>query len=276
MVLSLIILVVIVSNVILWSYQMNQLDWDKAQESLSISEVHRLTRSSWFTTLSEFRVDTGSRTSGAYVDTQAINDSYESFQESDPAGTFDINGTFTADLSEYPSAHVQSVEVLLRYAVSDGGEKWYIKAYDWTTKTYSSNGFNSTSGSTPNAGWNTYSVNLTDQWQSYVSNDGRMFIKIIDEGPDSTRTNIDIDFLAIRVAVDGSVFIFQNKGSRTIHLVSLWIENSTQHRRYNMNEFVNSGEAFSYSRLDISLPNESSFTVKVITERGNAAIYTDA
>ena len=36
-VLSLVILVVIASNVILWSYQMNQLDWEKMQESIRVS-----------------------------------------------------------------------------------------------------------------------------------------------------------------------------------------------------------------------------------------------
>jgi hypothetical protein len=255
---------------------MNQLDWDKTQETIAISNVSRLTHSSWFTAQGEFAVNIGSRIGGSYVDTQAINGSYESFQESDIARTLDVNGTFTVDFSEYPSAYIQSVEVLLRYAASDASEKWDIKAYDWTTKTYSGNGFNSTSGSTPSAGWTTYSVNLTDQWQSYLSNSGRMFIKIHDDGPDSIRTAIDIDFLAVRVAMNGSVFIIQNVGSRTIHLVSLWVTNSTQHKRYDVDEFVNSGETFSYSRPNISLPFGSSFTAKVITERGNAAIYTAA
>jgi hypothetical protein len=37
--LSLILIVVIVSNVVLWSYQMNQLDWEKAQENTTIVNV---------------------------------------------------------------------------------------------------------------------------------------------------------------------------------------------------------------------------------------------
>lgn len=37
MVLSLVILVIITSNVILWSYQMNQLDWEKMQESIKVA-----------------------------------------------------------------------------------------------------------------------------------------------------------------------------------------------------------------------------------------------
>jgi hypothetical protein len=224
---------------------------------------------------SEFRVNTGSRTSGSYLDTQAINGTYESFRESNPPRTLDINGTFSIDVSNYPLAYIKSVEILLRYRVSDTGERWYIKAYNWTSRIYSNTGFNSTIGHTPSAGWNTYSVNLTNKWQSYVFSDGKMFIKVHDQGADSTRTTMDIDFLAVRVVVNGAIFTFQNKGSRTVHFVSLWVNNSTQHKRYGVDEFINSGETFSYQRLDVSLPN-GSFTIRAITERGNTAVYTGA
>ena len=273
--LSLVLIVIVVSNVVLWSYQMNQLDWDKTQETVTINTVSRLTRSVWFTVQSEFTVATGSRISGSSADTQTVNGTYESFRESDTSGTLDINGTFSIDISNYPLACINSVEILLRYRVSDTGERWYIKTYNWTTRTYSNSGFNSTSGHAPGAGWNIYTVNLTDKWQSYVASDGRMLIEVHDEGADATHTTIDIDFLAVRVMVNGAIFTFQNKGSRTVHLVSLWVNNSTQHRRYDTDEFANSGETFSYQRVDVSLPN-GSFTVKVVTERGNTAVYTGA
>lgn len=37
--LSLILIVVIVANVVLWSYQMNQFDWDRMQEKVEILNV---------------------------------------------------------------------------------------------------------------------------------------------------------------------------------------------------------------------------------------------
>ena len=40
--LSLVILVIISANVILWSYQMNQLDWEKMQEDINIVDVTRV------------------------------------------------------------------------------------------------------------------------------------------------------------------------------------------------------------------------------------------
>jgi hypothetical protein len=254
---------------------MNQLDWDKTQETVTINSVSRLTRSSWFTVQSEFRINAGSRTSGSYTDTQTINGTYERFRESNFPRTLDIDGTFSIDISNSPLAYIQSLEILLRYRVSDTSERWYIEAYNWTSRTYSSSGFNSTGGHAPSVGWNTYSVNLTDEWQSYLFSDGRIFIKIHDQGVDGTRTTMDVDFLAVRFIVDGAIFTFQNKGSRTVHFVSLWINNSTHHRRYDVDEFVNSGEAFSYQRLDVSLPN-GSFNIRAITERGNTAVYTGA
>ena len=74
-------------------------------------------------------------------------------------------------------------------------------------------------------------------------------------------------------ATYGSQFTFKNDGGLTVHLVSLWIANSTIHQRYNINVFVNSAETKTYLREDITLP-EGGYTVKVVTERGNMAVYS--
>lgn len=71
----------------------------------------------------------------------------------------------------------------------------------------------------------------------------------------------------------GSQFTFENDGSLTAHLVSLWIINSTDHQHYNINVFINSAETKTYLLDDISLPT-GSYTVKVVTERGNTAVYS--
>ncbi len=116
-------------------------------------------------------------------------------------------------------------------------------------------------------------MNLTDKWQSYVQDDGTIYVKFVDEGVDSNQTTVDIDFLGVRAEIDGTRFTFKNEGALTSHLVSLWIINSTNHQRYDINVFVNSAETKTYLRSDISLP-ESQYTVKVVTERGNTAIYS--
>ena len=252
---------------------MNQLDWEKTREDVAITNIVRATYSSWFVTQIEYRVNTGSHTSGTYEDTQTVDDRYESFQESTPPRRLDLDGNFVIDLSTYPLTHIQTVEIQLRYRASDSGERWYLEAYDWTTGTYGDNGFNSTAGHAPTLEWDYYAVNLTDEWRSYVRDDGTMYVKVHDEGPDGFQTTIDIDFLGVRVMTDWASFTFENKGSVTAHLVSLWVINSTSHQRYDINVFINSGETLSYLSTDIRLP-DGQYTVKVVTERGNIAVYS--
>jgi len=75
--------------------------------------------------------------------------------------------------------------------------------------------------------------------------------------------------------VTGSQFTFENDGGLTVHLVSLWIINSTDRQRYDISVFVNSAETKNYLREDISLPT-GNYTVKVVTERGNTAVYSES
>ncbi len=161
----------------------------------------------------------------------------------------------------------------MKYRATYTDEKWYLKAYNWTATAYSDSGFNDTSGHMPSSGWDIYAVNLTDKWRSYVSDSGTMYVKLQDNQADANQTTIDIDFLGVRVKIDGTRFTFRNEGALTSHLVSLWIINSTSHRRYDTNVFVNSAETTTYLRADISLPT-GQYTVKVVTERGNIAIYS--
>ncbi|MDH5793217.1 MAG: hypothetical protein OEZ18_01465 [Candidatus Bathyarchaeota archaeon] len=185
--------------------------------------------------------------------------------------SLDIAGAFAIDISTYPLAYIQTIEIQLRYRTDDAGEKWYLKAYNWSSSTYSDSGFNST-GHTPTMGWDYYAVNFTDEWRSYVKNDGTIYVKVVDEGADSNQTTIDIDFLGVRAEIDGTRFRFQNGGALTSHLISLWVNNATDHQRYDISLFVNSGENATYIRADISLPTEN-FVVKVVTERGNIAVF---
>jgi hypothetical protein len=426
-VLSLVIILAIVSNVVLWNYDMNQVDWEKMKEGVSIPIVEQITTySSWVVTQQEYTINSGSLTGGTYVDTQSNDGSPERFVETDvdiiiindeifegnwpPFGwsatgnwakednyaydgtysadfdgsvgsiseyltspvmdcsdagviyvdfwwqdralddddfeleyyngsawinyqdlnqlasgngwhhyietvtdsqyfvsnfqirwwtktvlsgrtacvdlvtvkkstsedtySFDMHGTFTIDSSAYPLASIQTVEIQLRYRADDSAENWYLKAYNWTAATYSDSGFNSTLGHSPTTGWDYYAVNLMDAWQSYVHANGTISAKFVDQDTDSEQTSVDIDFLGIRVKLDGPVqFTFENDGGLTVHLVSLWINNSTLHQRYNINVFVNSAETKTSLREDIPIPT-GIYTVKVVTERGNIAVYS--
>ena len=279
--LCLVLMVVVVSNVFLWNYQMNQLDWERLQEKVKITNVTRvITRSPWFVVQSEYMVNTGSHVNGTWEDTQVANDDrWETFQEetkppNPPNYRLDINGTFAMNLSAYPPESVSTVEIQLRYNASEKGEKgedWFLKAYNWTAQAYSDNGFNFT-GHTPTGEWDDYAINLTDKWRSYVRDDGIIHVKFCDDKNDSVQTTINIDFLGLRTVASGSCFTFKNEGSLTAHLVALWIINSTVHQRYDLNLFVNSAETLQYICVDI-LP-KGQYSVKVVTERGNIAVYS--
>ena len=278
--LGLVIVVTIVVNVFLWNFEMNQLDWEKIKEDIKITDVAHVnvTRSFWFVAQSEYIVNTGNHMNGTYEDTKVANDgNWETFQEGTgpPSYRLDINGTFILDVSAYPLESISTVEIQLRYRASDGFEKCFLKAYNWTAQAYRDNGFNLTAGHTPTGGWDNYAINLTDKWRSYVRGDGTIYVKFHDEGNDAVRTTIDIDFLGVRTVASGTRFTFKNKGSSTSHLVSLWVNNSTHHRRYNISIFVNAGDTESYIRSDISLPNKP-YTVKVVTEKGNIAIHSES
>jgi len=185
---------------------------------------------------------------------------------------FDITGSFIIDLSTYPLSHIESVEILLRYRANDTYEKWYMKAYNWTDGKYSDMGFNSTTGHMPTTEWGYYAVDLTTTWHSYVHNNGTILVKLSDEGADVNQTIIDVDFWGARAIIDGTSFNLKNNGATTICIVSIWIINSTDHQRYNADLFINSGEEATYIRADIRLPS-AAFIAKVVTERGNLAIF---
>ncbi|MGC8999352.1 MAG: hypothetical protein ACP5JW_08245, partial [Candidatus Bathyarchaeia archaeon] len=71
----------------------------------------------------------------------------------------------------------------------------------------------------------------------------------------------------------GTVLKLKNAGPSTIHIVSIWVNDATLHKRYDADIFINSGDTILYQRSDISLP-EGNYVVKVVTEKGNIAIYS--
>ncbi|MEJ2281140.1 MAG: hypothetical protein P8X97_04395 [Candidatus Bathyarchaeota archaeon] len=276
--LSLVIILAIVTDIVLWNYEMNQVDYEKMKENIILSNVEKITQSPWFSVQSEYSINFGSRLDGDFLNTQYIDTRYESFTENasgsvSETNSFEMVGSFKIDLSKYQPDYLKTVEILLHYRSEDSSENWNLEAYDWFSSTFSNIGFNSTEGHTPTMGWDYYSINLTDIWQNYVNSNGTINVKLFDEGPDSQQTSIDIDFFGIRVKTDATQFTFKNNGSFTVHLVSLWIINATEHQHYDMTVFVNSADTEIYLRNDILLPT-GIYSVKVVTERGNIAVYS--
>ena len=181
----------------------------------------------------------------------------------------EISNDFTIDLSTYPLDYLYGVEILVRYNVSEATEHWFIKAYDWTSDDFSDVGFNNTSGNMPTSGeWNDYAVSINENWTRYIGSDGTIRILFCDEGVGENQTLVHVDFIGVRVILNGIRLDIKNSGAVTAHIVSVWIINATHHMRYNADFFINPGEAAVYIRVDIA-PPAGDFTVKIVTERGN-------
>jgi len=88
---------------------------------------------------------------------------------------------------------------------------------------------------------------------------------------DLERAQEDVKITGV-ISGNVTTFTFQNDGSFTVHLVGLWIDNSTLHQRYAISVYINSGDTASYSSAEVNLP-QGPYTVKVVTERGNTAVY---
>jgi 23S rRNA U2552 (ribose-2'-O)-methylase RlmE/FtsJ len=82
----------------------------------------------------------------------------------------------------------------------------------------------------------------------------------------------DIIISNVEPVINGTIFSFQNMGALTSHLVSLWVDNATDHRHYDINLFVNSGENSTYTATNIILPT-GNFIAKVVTDKGNLAVF---
>ena len=90
---------------------------------------------------------------------------------------------------------------------------------------------------------------------------------------DLERMHEDLKIINVAHVNGSTTFTFENDGSFTCHLIAVWIDNSTLHQRYDVSLYINSGDTTSYSRDDVTLP-EKPYTVKIVTERGNIAIYS--
>jgi hypothetical protein len=186
-----------------------------------------------------------------------------------------ISNDFTIDLSTYPRDYIQGIEVLIRYNATEDAEKWFLKAYNWAASTFSDTGFNLTAGSQPALGeCNEYAIAVTDCWTDYVNDEGVMHIEFSDEGLSTNQTIVEIDFLAVRAIIDGTRLDLKNSSPLSTRIVAVWITNSTTHQRYNADLFLNAGEAATYIRADIKLPQDI-LLAKVVTERGNVAVFSE-
>jgi len=185
-----------------------------------------------------------------------------------------ISNDFATGLSADSREGINNLEILIRYNVTENAEKWFLKAYNWAAASFSDAGFNTTGGSQPALGnWTDYAVAVTGNWGDYVNDEGIIRLAFFDEGLNTNQTIVGIDFLGVRTLTNGTLLKIKNSSPLTIHIVAVWIADATTHQRYSADLFLNSGETAEYIRMDVGLP-QNAFVAKVVTERGNIAVFS--
>ena len=179
----------------------------------------------------------------------------------------EISNTFTLD-----SSNPAGFEIQVRYNVTENSENWFLKAYNWTASAFSNIGFNFTGGSQPTAQeWNLYAISVTNDWADYVDENNVVHVQFCDEGSAVGQITVEVDFFGVRVVTAEASMEIKNSSPRGIHIVAIWVTNSTVHTRGEADLFLNSGETARYP-LALPLP-QGTFVAKAVTERGNVAVF---
>jgi len=122
--LSLVLVVIVVANIVLWSYQMNQFDLERMQEKVTLSNVEHVTRSPWFTSTKEYAVIMGKHVSGTYNDTRSVGNGYETFKEETVPAYYYYNpaGYALAGSTKYASGSIADL-------ATNNGQYMTFKSY---------------------------------------------------------------------------------------------------------------------------------------------------
>lgn len=176
-----------------------------------------------------------------------------------------VMGEFAVNIGNFLPSSIKSINVSLRVKASDHVEALILKAYNWISRQR-----DVIAKIDISSYFKYYNVSLLN-WQNYIGNNGILNLIINDSGPDTIQTTIYLDFFGVQINFNGVLINIRNVGATTVHIVSIWIINATNHVRYEENRFLNSGEMACYIREDILWP-KSAYMVKVITETGNIAV----
>jgi hypothetical protein len=90
---------------------------------------------------------------------------------------------------------------------------------------------------------------------------------------DMQRIQENVTLKNVTTTKAGTNFEVKNNGPTGVRILAIWVDDATTHKRYTADLFLNPGETETYTRKDISLPKDYTI-VKVVTERGNLAVFS--
>jgi hypothetical protein len=90
---------------------------------------------------------------------------------------------------------------------------------------------------------------------------------------DMQRIQENVSLKNVTQNISGTSFEIKNTSPTGVHIIAIWVQDASNHKRYTVDLFLNSGETATYTRNDITLPIDYTL-VKVVTERGNLAVFS--
>jgi len=266
--LGLIIVVIIVANVFIWNYEMNAIDLERSQEQVSIESVVRGDSASYNPT--GYGLLQGTEFVSGSTGSLASDDSvYMTTRSYGDRPRAEVEFTGTSDLGNWTA-----LTWTIDSAWSEGNVTVTFQLFDYDLGAYptSGDGFTSyNSSATPYAD-ETMDQTVTVNAARFRDGSGQWKIKATGTTTSSTQFDMEIDFMEIRFG-STTEFLLRNSGPVTAHVVSLWVINSTVHQRYDVNVYLNSGEDFLFNGDGITIPT-GQCTVRIVTERGNVAVFS--
>jgi hypothetical protein len=256
-------------------------------ETLKV-DVWNTTSSSWVTVIASLTKNAWNNVSIANLLTATVtirfhdgaetNDTVQDSWNIDVALLHAWSDEYTAEVEFIGSSNTGNWDLLnwtVNSAWTTSSVNVTLQLYNYTLGGYptSGNGYIAyTSDSTPSTDENksqTINVNPTD----FRNATGYWEVKVKGIKAGDAQFDFKADLIEFKTDKDGgTLFTFKNEGSLTLHLVSLWIDNSTYHQRFDVSIFINSGDTASNTYSNVILPDKP-YNVKVITERGNTAVF---
>jgi hypothetical protein len=147
-----------------------------------------------------------------------------------------------------------------------------VQLFNYTSQTYPTNGdgyLTYTSQATPNTNdQKTQTINFkTDDFR-----DSQGYWKIKLTGFTESPFIMEVDYVQMHQNTPpGILMTVKNEGSATVHIIAVWTNTPTIHQRFDQDEYLNSGETNNFFFED--LPSSQGI-VKVVTERGNVAVFS--
>jgi hypothetical protein len=189
----------------------------------------------------------------------------------DPSGfTIQVEFTGTSDLGNWTS-----LTWMIDAAWSTSNVSVTFQLFDYNLGSYpaSGDGFISYNSSMYPYVDEAENQTITANPTYFHDTSGQWRIKVTGVKNSSAQFDLEVDLVELQPPSGGPYFIFRNSGTMTSHIVSLWVINSSLHRQYDVNIYLNSGQGLVFYRDDVGIPS-GQYTVRIVTDKGNLAVFS--